>query len=208
MITLDHVAFAYPGKAPVLADVSLHLAPGAMVCLFGPSGCGKSTTLDLVAGLRTPQQGTRQVGSRRLGYAFQEPRLLPWRSVVDNVRIGIRGWLNCAEAAAAANEWLGRLDLSEANAKRPAELSGGMRRRVNLARAFALRPDILLLDEPFAFLDDHACRRVADGIRDLNQAGAAVLMVSHVRDWAEVLGCRIVEVSAAPLRMATPPTLA
>lgn len=201
MIALDHLAFAYPGKGLVLEDVSLRLDHGDLVCLCGPSGCGKSTTLDIVAGLRTPQRGTRQVGSRRLGYAFQEPRLLPWRSARDNVRIGLRGWLTAHEAATAADEWLGRLGLAEAAATRPAQLSGGMRRRVSLARAFAVRPEILLLDEPFAFLDEDACRRVADAIRDLHGRGVALLMVSHVRDWAEALGCRILDIPGAPVRL-------
>lgn len=201
MITLDHVAFAYPGKAPVLEDVSLRLERGQKVCLFGPSGCGKSTTLDLVAGLRQPQRGALQVASRRIGYAFQEPHLLPWRSASDNVRIGLCGWLTAEAATAASAEWLARLGLAEAAHKRPDELSGGMRRRVNLARAFAVRPDILLLDEPFAFLDEEACRQVAAGIRDLCRAGVVLLMVSHVRDWAEALGCRIVEVTGAPVRL-------
>ena len=201
MIHLDHVAFAYPGQPPVLADVSLHLERGDLVCLCGPSGCGKSTTLDVVAGLRTPQSGSRQVESRRLGYAFQEPHLLPWRTVADNVRLGVRGWLNAAEAAVAADEWLARLGLTAARAKRPGELSGGMRRRVNLARAFAVRPEILLLDEPFAFLDDEACQAVVDSARTLHASGVTVLMVSHVRAWAETLSCRILTVPAAPVRL-------
>jgi NitT/TauT family transport system ATP-binding protein len=198
MIRLDHVSYAYPGKPPVLQDVSLQIERGGMVCLFGPSGCGKSTTLDVVAGLRPPQHGHREVGSRRLGYAFQEPRLLPWRSALDNVRLALRGWMTATAAATAAREWTERVGLTEAAGKRPAELSGGMRRRVSLARAFAVQPEILLLDEPFAFLDEAACWNVADCIRDLHRGGVTVLMVSHVRDWPETLPCRIVEVTGAP----------
>lgn len=201
MIRLEHVRYAYPGKTPVLEDVSLRVERGGMVCLFGPSGCGKSTTLDVVAGLRTPQEGEREVGSRRLGYAFQEPRLLPWRSAADNVRLGLRGWMTATAAAVAAHEWLGRLGLAEVAATRPAELSGGMRRRVSLARAFAVRPEILLLDEPFAFLDAEACQNVAACIRELQRGGVTVLMVSHVRDWPETLPCRILDMPAAPVRL-------
>lgn len=200
MIHLEHIAFAYPGRGLLLADVSLQVPSGGMVCLFGPSGCGKSTTLDIVAGLRQPRSGQRQVGSRRIGYAFQEPRLLPWRTVRDNVRIGLSGWLHGAAAGDAADLWLERLGLAAAAGKRPAELSGGMRRRVNLARALAISPEVLLLDEPFAFLDAAACRQVADGLRELQAAGVAVLMVSHQRDWPDDLGSRIIEVSGSPLR--------
>lgn len=201
MIALEHVLFAYPGRHPVLGDVSLRLGRGEMVCLVGPSGCGKSTLLDVAAGLRVPQGGTRRAASRRLGYAFQEPRLMPWFSALDNVRIGVSGWLPRAEAAAAARFWLDRVGLAEAAGSRPAQLSGGMRRRVDLARAFAVKPDILLLDEPFAFLDEASCGRVAECILDLNRGGATVLVVSHVQEWAERLGGRIVEVAGSPLRI-------
>jgi len=201
MIALDHVAFAYPGKGLVLEDVSLRLEPGAMVCLFGPSGCGKSTTLDIVAGLRSPRHGVRRVDSRRIGYAFQEPRLLPWRSVLDNVRIGLTGWLTHHEADTAAMAWVSRLGLGAAASSRPAELSGGMRRRADLARACAVRPDILLLDEPFAFLDGETCGTVAQAVRELHGTGVTVLMVSHVRDWADRLAARILEISGTPVRL-------
>ena len=201
MIHLEHIAFAYPGRGLVLADVSLEVPAGGMVCLFGPSGCGKSTTLAIAAGLRQPRSGRRHVVSRRIGYAFQEPRLLPWRSVRENLLIGLSGWLHAAAARDAADLWLERLGLVEASGKLPAELSGGMRRRVNLARALGIAPEVLLLDEPFAFLDAAACRQVAEGIRERQAAGAAVLMVSHQRDWADDLGSRIIELSAAPLRI-------
>ena len=189
MIDLRHVAVRFPGKE-VLADVSLQVGRGGLVCLFGPSGIGKSTILDVVAGLRHPRHGSRTVDTQRIGYAFQEPRLLPWRSVFQNVRIALSGWLSEAEASSQATAWLRRFGLGDAMDRLPAELSGGMRRRANLARAFAAAPELLLLDEPFAFLDGQACSVLADAIREQHRAGVTVLMVAHVMEQIGRASCR------------------
>ena len=205
MIELCDVAVSYAGL-PVLASVSLEVPVGGMVCLLGESGCGKTTVLNVVAGLVQPNRGTVRVGTRRLGYVFQEDRLIPWRSVRENVVLALSMEMaDPREAGRRADEWLRRLGLSEAVDRRPDELSGGMRRRVNLARAFAAEPDLLLLDEPFAFLDDGMVGVVRDEILRLRQERpVALLAVSHVRAHIEPLSPEIVEISGTPVTIKYP----
>lgn len=198
MIRLEHIRFSYPGQA-VLQDVSLHLGRGDMVCLFGPSGCGKSTVLDIVAGLRAPDSGTRGIDTTRIGYAFQDPRLLPWRTVQDNLLVALSGSLNHHDAHRQATTWLKRFGLDAALDRAPAELSGGMRRRVNLARAFAAKPDILLLDEPFAFLDESVLDDVREAIDEAHGQGATILLVSHVMEHIRPLNATVLTIDELPV---------
>ncbi|MBN2452546.1 MAG: ABC transporter ATP-binding protein [Lentisphaeria bacterium] len=200
MIALNHVGYGYPGKT-VLEDVTLTVEAGAMICLLGPSGIGKSTILDIVAGLRHPRTGSRRVATRRIGYAFQEPHLLPWRTVLDNVRIGLAGWFQRPDAETRAWIWLERLGLTECAGRRPAELSGGMRRRVNLARALAADADLLLLDEPFAFLDPAVIERVRHAVGEEHRRGKTVVMVTHVQEQVAALEPRVVPLTRAPVRL-------
>ncbi len=141
------------GRQAVLQDIHLDIAPGEIVCLLGPSGCGKTTLLNLVAGLLTPDAG-EIVRPARIGYVFQEPRLLPWRTVAENVAFGLKAQgAPAAERASIAAAYIARLGLAEAAGCYPHQLSGGMRQRVSLGRALAIDPDLLLLDEPFKSLD-------------------------------------------------------
>lgn len=138
----------------VLRDVSFQVAPGQVVGIVGPSGSGKTTILRLVAGLLQPDAGEVVRRSDRLGYVFQEPRLLPWRSALDNIALVVRaGGRGRADARAEAATWLERLGLAGFEHYYPAKLSGGMMQRVAIGRAFAAHPDILLMDEPFSGLD-------------------------------------------------------
>ena len=195
-----------------LRDIDLDIAPGEFVVLLGPSGCGKSTLLYLVAGLE------RQTAGQVLSFGdpvekpspdrsliFQETSLFPWLTVWQNVSFGlsIRGAPE-AERRAVAAETLARVGLSAAMDKRPDELSGGMRQRVAVARALAMRPKVLLMDEPFAALDVQTRAKMQDFLLDVwRDSGASVLFVTHHIDEAVALADRVVVFTARPGRIKT-----
>lgn len=169
------------GSRQVLERLDLRLAPGERLGILGPSGVGKSTILRLAAGLLAPQQGRVVNAYERTAMVFQEPRLLPWRGVRANLELPLRAaGHHAAEARALAQDWLARVGLADHAAAWPGQLSGGMAQRVALARAFALRPGLLLLDEPFSALDP-GLRQQLGMLCDhgLRQTGAALLYVSH-----------------------------
>lgn len=202
MIVLDRVAATLGGRR-ILDGVSLTVQPGRIVCLFGPSGCGKTTVLNVAAGLVHPDGGRVEVQAARMGYGFQDDRLVPWLDVRENLCLGLAGHYEPEDAEERADLWLERLGLADAVSKRPGELSGGMRRRANLARALAVEPDVLLLDEPFAFLDGAMIEVVQRYVAELRER-ATILIVSHVREHVEKLGAEIVPVTGPPLRVAYP----
>jgi NitT/TauT family transport system ATP-binding protein len=193
-----------------LRDVELDVAPGEFIALLGPSGCGKSTLLYLVAGLEAASAGgiwsfgdPVETPSPERSLIFQETSLFPWLSVWQNVSFGLslRG-----EAVAARKEVarraLARVGLSEAMDKRPDELSGGMRQRVAVARALAMRPKVLLMDEPFAALDVQTRAKMQDFLLDVWQvSGASVLFVTHHIEEAIALADRVVVFTARPGRV-------
>lgn len=180
MLELRHVQVLF-GQKPVLQDLSFTLKAGQRLGVLGPSGEGKSTLLRLVAGLIKPDSGQIWNPFRHPVLVFQQPRLLPWRSVLDNVQIPLRTQgLSAAQAKERAMYWLAQVELAGVAQCWPGELSGGMAQRVALARAFALQPDLLLLDEPFSALDPalrHSLAQVC--LRCLEETGAALLYVSH-----------------------------
>src|ERR1700761_6340148 len=166
---LKAVEVDYPrGKA--LGPFDLSLAPGEIVALVGPSGCGKSTALRLLAGLEQPTRGAvrRASGRGETSVVFQSPTLMPWTSAVDNVALPLElagvTKRTARERAAAA---LTRVKLAGIEAAKPAQLSGGMAMRVSLARALVTEPQLLLLDEPFAALDEITRRGLAEDVHDL-----------------------------------------
>jgi ABC-type nitrate/sulfonate/bicarbonate transport system ATPase subunit len=182
----------------VLSDVSFSLAAGEVAVFVGPSGCGKSTLLRILAGLDHDFQGAvERPQLARLGMVFQEPRLLPWRSVDDNVRL----------AAPLADEQVlaklfNVLELAAHRSHFPGELSLGLARRVALARAFAVDPDFLILDEPFASLDKALAARLREQIATLvADRSAMTLLVTHELDDAVRLGDRLFFLSARPARI-------
>lgn len=182
----------------VIAGVSFALEAGEVGVLFGPSGCGKSTMLRILAGLDPDFQGriSRRAGAR-IGFVFQEPRLLPWRSVEDNVRI--------AAPMADDTKLSALFDILELKAHRnhfPGELSLGLARRVALARAFAVGPELLILDEPLASLDAALAARLRDQIAILvNGHSMTTLLVTHDVDDAVRLGDRLILLSPRPARL-------
>ena len=172
------------GKAePVLADLDLSLKPGQFASLVGPSGSGKTSVLRAVTGLQRAQAGVIDltVPQAEVGFLFQDDALLPWRTARQNVALGLRIRGMAKEAALAeAEEWLARLGLAGFGGRFPRQLSGGQRKRVAIAQVLALRPRLLLMDEPFASLDAIVRTRVTQDLLDLVQReGISVLLVTH-----------------------------
>lgn len=187
--------------APVLAHVDFTVGRGELVVLLGPSGVGKSTILRLAAGLIAPTAGTIDNRAARTALVFQEPRLLPWESPVDNAALPLEGLaLDRRAARDEAAHHLRRLGFRDEDlAKRPAQLSGGMKARVAIARAFAIRPDLVLLDEPFAALDLALRRDLQELTRALvTDTGVAALFVTHDLTEAVRLADRLLLVAGRP----------
>jgi len=200
-----HYARARGAKSHLaLAGLSLQVAAGEFVALVGPSGCGKTTFLNIVAGLDRDFAGEIQLAPRpdgrpaRVGYVFQEPRLLPWRTVYENIALV----LPRPHAAAAVNDMLQAVGLAKAQDLYPPQLSLGMSRRVSIARAFAIEPDLLLMDEPFVSLDHDTVEQLRDLLLKLWRARpTTVLFVTHDMREALVLADRLVLLSATPGRV-------
>ena len=201
-----------PRAHEALRGIDLEVSPGEFVVLLGPSGCGKSTLLYLIAGLEDATAGELwsfgdriAVPSPDRSLIFQETSLFPWLSVGQNVAFGlsVRGD-DKAGRHAAAQEALARVGLAEAAHKRPDELSGGMRQRVAVARALAMRPKVLLMDEPFAALDVQTRAKMQDFLLEVwRVSGASILFVTHHIDEAIALADRVVVFTARPGRIKT-----
>ena len=185
-----------------LDKISLDVRPGEFVCILGASGCGKSTLLNLVAGLDRPSAGVIEVDGRT-SLMFQEAALFPWLTARGNVELALRlDGRGRSDRRARAAELLGLVNLSEFGAKRPHELSGGMRQRVALARALAQRVDVLLMDEPFGALDAMTRDLLHDEVERLwREQQLAVLFVTHNVREAVRLGDRVVLLSSRPGRV-------
>ncbi|WP_099867667.1 ABC transporter ATP-binding protein [Pararhizobium haloflavum] len=192
-------ASADRSETEVLRDLAFSLAPATFNCLIGPSGCGKTTTLRILLGLDRDYDGTVRwpKPDMRIAAVFQEPRLLPWRTVDQNVRLAL------PDGASPDLDTLYRvLGLAEMRTRYPAELSLGLERRVALARAFAVMPDVLLLDEPFVSLDEHTADRLRDLLVDLAVMHAVtVLMVTHNVREAARMADRLLLINGRPARI-------
>jgi NitT/TauT family transport system ATP-binding protein len=186
----------------VVEDCRLRVAEGEFVALLGPSGCGKTTLLNLICGLDRDYDGSvvfagRDIDEIALGYVFQEPRLLPWATVLENVQLVL------PEAdTQVAHALLEQVELADSADLYPVQLSGGMRRRAALARAFAVRPQLLLLDEPFVSLDVPTAQRLRWQLLELwRQSSPSVLFVTHDLREALVLADRVLFTSQRPARV-------
>lgn len=185
-----------------LKNIHCVFEPGEFISLLGPSGCGKSTLLKMIAGLREPTQGKVEVGnsptqSKKISYVFQEAQLLPWRKVLGNVTLPLELLgASPVEAEFSARKALERVGLIDFESYYPAALSGGMKMRVSLARALVTEPELLLLDEPFAALDEVTRFRLDEELRGLwNHSKMTVLFVTHSISEAAFLSDRIVLLS-------------
>ena len=175
------------GDKQVLRGCGLRLDDGERIALMGPSGCGKTTLLRVALSLQKPDVGEVSCSWNRIGVVFQEPRLLGWCTAEENVNLVLS---DKAETLPEAARWLDRLELGEARGLSPAELSGGMQQRLSIARALALRPELLVLDEPFKAMDEALAGRVGQTVAQ-SLPGAALLLVTHSEEEARAFGCRI-----------------
>jgi NitT/TauT family transport system ATP-binding protein len=218
-IAFEHVSksFVRPGGGgsfEAVRDLSFCIGSGELVAILGKTGCGKSTTFNLIAGLIRPSVGKVAVEghdpyaefdwfSGKIGIVFQNDRLMPWRTAIENVALGLElNKMPEAKRLEIAASWLDRLGLSGHANDYPHALSGGMRQRVSIARAFAGKPDILLCDEPFSALDEHTGNALRQEFRDLLRAtGATSVFITHSIDEALWLGERLM-VFERPARIA------
>jgi NitT/TauT family transport system ATP-binding protein len=210
VLHIEAVGRRFPGGVEALRDVSLRVGAGDFVALLGPSGCGKSTLLRLIAGLDLPDSGAlswqegHAPGVGEIGFVFQDATLLPWASAADNVYLPLRlRGVTRARATAAVQAALARVGLDGFEAARPAQLSGGMRMRVSIARALVTQPRVLLMDEPFAALDEFTRHRLqADLLSLWRSLGCTVIFVTHSIYEASFLAQRIVLMTPRPGRVA------
>ena len=194
---------AFANGTVALDGLDLDVARGEFLSLLGPSGCGKSTALRLIAGLGAPSAGTVQRGAGRLGFVFQEPTLMPWRTVGGNVRLPLQlGGLSRRAAAPLVAEALALVGLAGFARAYPRQLSGGMKMRVSIARAIATRPDLLLMDEPFAALDEITRAQLNDDLLHLwRTQKLTVVFVTHSVSESVYLSNRIVVMAPRPGRV-------
>ncbi|NMG74182.1 ABC transporter ATP-binding protein [Aromatoleum diolicum] len=201
-VTINRKSYADRGGRPhvALAGLELCAAPGEFVCVVGPSGCGKSTLLNAVGGLDHDVDGRMRIGapgaSHETGFMFQDPRLMPWLTVLDNVLL-VGG--QSPEARERAINLLRAMELGDVMHAYPGRLSGGMQRRVALARAFVIEPAVLLMDEPFVSLDVPTANRLRGMLVELWQrCRSTVLFVTHDLREALSLADRVCFLSPAP----------
>ena len=198
---------------PIIDSVSFSVDAGEFVCLLGPNGCGKTTLLRIIGGLEPATRGTvlldgkpvvaEQGHDRHVGVVFQEDRLLPWMSLRDNVALVLKPLgLPLGDRRAIANRYLGTAGLRGFEDYYPGRVSGGMRQRAAIARALAVEPDVLLMDEPFASLDAQNRRIMQNEVRRIwQETGRTILFVTHSIEEALAIGTHLIMLSARPARI-------
>jgi nitrate/nitrite transport system ATP-binding protein len=212
-LKIDHVDKAFlrgSQETQVLSDITVEVGKGDYVSIIGHSGCGKSTLLNVVAGLTPATRGVVLLENREVNdpgpdraVVFQNHSLLPWLTVYDNVRLAVDKVFAGAKSRRQRHDWtmhnLELVQMAHAKDKRPAEISGGMKQRVGLARALAMEPKVLLLDEPFGALDALTRAHLQDSVMAIHQKlGNTVLMITHDVDEAVLLSTRIVMMTNGP----------
>jgi NitT/TauT family transport system ATP-binding protein len=212
VVTLDNVGKTFANGMMALDRLNLDIWPGEFVTLLGPSGCGKSTALRLIAGLSRPTHGSIDWADKAgdahapgaLGFVFQEPTLMPWATVASNVRLPLRLMGVIDHAVPRVSAALARVGLAEFASSYPRELSGGMKMRVSIARALVTEPALLLMDEPFAALDEITRFRLNNDLLQLWQSlGKTVVFVTHSVFESVYLSQRIVVMTGRPGRVFT-----
>jgi NitT/TauT family transport system ATP-binding protein len=207
LLSLSGVSKTFENGTEAFGPLDLDIRQHEFVSLLGPSGCGKSTVLRVVAGLLTPSTGTVKFPQTRpeIGFVFQEPTLMPWANTLANARmpLDLKG-LSRNEAEARAGEALSRVGLQGFEKSFPRELSGGMKMRVSIARALAAKPKLLLMDEPFAALDEPTRQALNDDLLKLwREDGLTIVFVTHSVFESTFLSSRVVVMTKRPGRIAS-----
>lgn len=203
VVSISNLSHKY-GLDEVLTDINLSVRQGETLAIVGPSGCGKSTLLQCIGGLLEPSEGCVQLQHKTLAYVFQDPRLLPWKTSLDNLSLGLKALkVSKKERHLKAMKMGELLGLDEEDlSKYPHELSGGMQSRVALGRALLLQPDLLLLDEPFSALDIGLKLELYQLLRQqVQQLNTSVIMITHDLMEAVRLADRIIMMAPEPGRI-------
>lgn len=185
-VEMKNVSFSY-GNKQVIKDFNLSVKSGECICLLGPSGCGKTTVLRLIAGLITPQIGTIETYGGKISIVFQEDRLLPWATTLENISLPLLG-----KDKSVAKKTLDNVNLTDSGELFPNEMSGGMNRRIAIARALAFGGDILLLDEPFNGIDEENKRSLAKLILELFN-DKTIVLITHIAEDAKLLNASTID---------------
>lgn len=212
ILSLDHIYYSYHdknGETPVINDLSFEIEPGSFTSIVGPSGCGKSTLHSLLCDLIKPESGTIYIRppennpDSRMGYMLQKDNLFEWRSIYKNVMLGLEiNNKKTPENIAYVNHLLEQYELAEFKSARPSQLSGGMRQRAALIRTLALKPDILLLDEPFSALDYQTRLEVREDICNiLRSEKKTVILVTHDISEAIAMTDRVLILTSRPAKL-------
>ncbi|MEO8890540.1 MAG: nitrate ABC transporter ATP-binding protein, partial [Coleofasciculaceae cyanobacterium] len=211
-LAIENVSKVYPtkdGAYTVLEDVNLTVEEGEFICVIGHSGCGKSTLLNMVSGFAYPTEGEVRVNGKRITkpgpdrmVVFQNYALLPWRTAFENIYLAVNAVhpnKPQAEKRAIVRDHLALVGLLEAADKKPTQLSGGMKQRISIARALAIRPEVLILDEPFGALDAITKEELQEELLKIwNDHKCTVLMITHDIDEALFLADRLVMMTNGP----------
>jgi nitrate/nitrite transport system ATP-binding protein len=212
-LKIEHVDKVFErngAKSEVLKDISLEISQGEVISIIGHSGCGKSTLLNLIAGLTDITLGAISLGGSYVtepgperAVVFQNHSLLPWLSVYDNVGLAVTKVFGSSKSRSERHDWimhnLDLVQMAHAKDKRPAEISGGMKQRVGIARALAMEPKVLLLDEPFGALDALTRAHLQDAVMEIHERlGNTMIMITHDVDEAVLLSDRIVMMTNGP----------
>jgi NitT/TauT family transport system ATP-binding protein len=214
-VEVEHLSASYSPDEIVIQDLSMSIASGEFVCILGPSGCGKSTLLSILSGLKEPtsgrvkiggvevQAGTTKTGGPRLGYVFQDPRLLPWRTVSENVSFALKAaGIPREEHGKIIKHYLRLLQIENLEHAWPMAMSGGQRQRASLARALAINPAFVLMDEPFSTLDEVTARVLRQELlRVWEETGKTIIFVTHSIREAVLMADRVFILAAHPGRL-------
>ncbi|QWW69729.1 ABC transporter ATP-binding protein [Rhizobium sp. WYJ-E13] len=206
MVSIDAVTMAF-GAYVAVQDVNLKVSDGEFLAIVGPTGCGKSTILNAIAGLLKPADGTVSIDGQPvrgvqndIGYLFQQDALLPWKTAIENVELGpmFKG-VGTAERREQSMRWLAKVGLKGFEHRYPHQLSGGQRKRVQMAQALITGPKVILMDEPFSALDIHTRHLMQNELLRLwQEERRAVVMITHDLEEAIALGDRVVVLAAGP----------
>ncbi|QCJ00514.1 ABC transporter ATP-binding protein [Agrobacterium larrymoorei] len=206
MVSINAVTMAF-GSFVAVQDVNLDVKDGEFVAIVGPTGCGKSTILNAIAGLLKPAHGTVSIDGKPvngvhndIGYLFQQDALLPWKTAIENVELGpmFQG-VSAAERRERSLQWLAKVGLKGFEHRYPHQLSGGQRKRVQMAQALITGPKVILMDEPFSALDIHTRHLMQNELLRLwQEERRAVVLITHDLEEAIALGDRVVVLAAGP----------